>query len=684
MNGRYVKRIFLLILTITYGLGLYLFYFKYVPFIQPFQIIILPVLFCVLVITLLSLEYGTLLFVFLFPLINSLPYFFGIHDDIPHAPTALILFLFFFLGVLLRISIFGEQLEFNQKIIRPLILFSFLILVSGLITFLRYSNYYPILSDSFHEFSTNTRGVSAGGAIMSVVFSSLNYLTGFAFFVLLLNIIKSRRIMGKLTAILCFSSVLAIGFGLFQLLVDKELGNNLTSIKHGLVNGTFKDAMSFSIFIVLMSPLLLSIALSHRGIIRIVSSLSFILAVTMIFYAGSKIGLVCVLISLSLIIMFLFRSTVLHKQQGTFRFTRARFMIVLIVILGIISATAIISNDISVNKSSTVSRMKYMLNQGVFNLMVRWRGPLWKGAFSMLHDYPISGVGAGAYIIEAANYQNEFFKYETPQSAENYFLQVGAEFGIIGLILVIWIFFQIGSTIKKRYQSLPSEGKNRYLIFGAGIGIIVYFINIWFHTYIGSYEVKYTFWLLAAILFTSAGDETVLHDKIRIGKAVWLLVLTIVLSAGGTLLWNSTHSLSLENRTREFSLVHSFGFYPEEKTPEGTAFNWTKKSSGKTIRSKKPVALVHFQAAHPDIAKNPVRLKLSLLNTSFKEKIPLDTINIKNNEWQEKSYDLSQYIGKNVILLFEVDRTWNPKKILGTKDPRNLGIAVQHLHFKSK
>jgi len=62
---------------------------------------LIPILFTAFVLTVWREEWGILFFMFCFPLINNLPYFFGIYEDTPHAPTALILFLVFFMGWLI-------------------------------------------------------------------------------------------------------------------------------------------------------------------------------------------------------------------------------------------------------------------------------------------------------------------------------------------------------------------------------------------------------------------------------------------------------------------------------------------------------------------------------------------------------------------------------------------------------
>jgi len=110
---------------------------------------------------------------------------------------------------------------------------------------------------------------------------------------------------------------------------------------------------------------------------------------------------------------------------------------------------------------------------------------------------------------------------------------------------------------------------------------------------------------------------------------------------------------------------------------KGKLFSWTKKTAGLSLVVRKPFLHMKIHASHPGIATNPVRLKISIVQDSFKKRIPLETVEIKNSDWQRKSYDLSAFNGQTIIVFFEVDRTWNPKKYLGIEDPRDLGIALR-------
>ena len=86
-------------------------------------------------------------------------------------------------------------------------------------------------------------------------------------------------------------------------------------------------------------------------------------------------------------------------------------------------------------------------------------------------------------------------------------------------------------------------------------------------------------------------------------------------------------------------------------------------------------------ASHPDIVKNPVKVRIFLIEDLFKKKKLLDEITITKNAWNTYEYPIPDELKKKLILLIKVSRTWNPQKTLGTPDPRDLGIAVGEIEF---
>ena len=98
----------------------------------------------------------------------------------------------------------------------------------------------------------------------------------------------------------------------------------------------------------------------------------------------------------------------------------------------------------------------------------------------------------------------------------------------------------------------------------------------------------------------------------------------VFLGFTGLHLWNSTHSLSLKQRTERFNIEQVFGFYQQETTEDGRVFRWTKSYGGLALTVEKPVILIPLHASHPDIREEPVKIKVYILKDLFDQKKLLD------------------------------------------------------------
>jgi len=129
------------------------------------------------------------------------------------------------LGWLLHKSRSRDRIAAQLPVFRPILIFSLFLLVSLVITLFRHSNFYPLLSDHPYELVTNVNGVSSGGAMMSALFSFLNYLSGFLFFLIIIDTVRTRVSARKILVALLISTLIALAFGLYQLFSDVSFGN---------------------------------------------------------------------------------------------------------------------------------------------------------------------------------------------------------------------------------------------------------------------------------------------------------------------------------------------------------------------------------------------------------------------------------------------------------------------------
>lgn len=83
------------------------------------------------------------------------------------------------------------------------------------------------------------------------------------------------------------------------------------------------------------------------------------------------------------------------------------------------------------------------------------RSTMWKATGQMIAKHPISGIGAGAWEVVAPLYQNSTAPVETDFYAHNEFLQLIAEYGVVGwlfcAILGIYIFFTAKKIVNKNF-----------------------------------------------------------------------------------------------------------------------------------------------------------------------------------------------------------------------------------------
>jgi len=653
------------------------FYYIYVPLVASFQLILVPLLLLTLILTLVRIEWGTLWFVFAFPLINNLPYFFGIHENIPHAPIALVLFLAFFLGWMAKKSFSGSLPSFPAQLSKPLTLLSWLILISGLVTFWRYANFPPFLSDGIHELIVNVNGVRAGGAVMSDVFNSLNYLTGFFFLCILLDVLKTRDEARKLLVVFSVSAGISLIFSLFQKYVSMPLGNTPTWVGLGQLNSTFKDPNAFGAFLSAVLPLFFGMALSFRKRMRVFVFILIILTLFIFPSIGSRSGFLAISVSLGI-----FCVLILFGKKAAFKIKIIQSLAILLALVLIISSLSFFQS-----RSSLFQRLnrnpKTASGQNFVSELFKGKLAVWVVAGHMVQDFPLTGVGMGAYIIELPNYLKSLGRpSEQTDSAENFFFQAGSEVGLVGLFLFLCVFFAIFKQMRVSWKKFHPEDKDKFVMIGVCSGIFALCVNFFFHSYIGSFDVAYTFWLFVALVFVwpLAGKA----KKAQVPrKPFWKFPALILIGFFAVLhLWNSAHSLSLKNQTARFGWSQNFGLYGMEKDNREFFCQWTKKSAGLAVENLGPVLVISMRASHPDIGKKPVRIKVFLGDEFFRKKELIREVVFTKTDWIDFEYPISPPSKKKIFLVFKTDRDWQPFNYLGVPDSRSLALGLGEMWFR--
>lgn len=683
------SRPILIFASFLYILGFSLFYTRYVPLIKSLQIILIPLLLFQIALTILSVRYGTLSLIFFIPLLNSLLYFFHLQGVNP----LLILFLGYFLGVLIHQIFRPLKFEINNPLILPLGGMSFVLFFSAFITFWRYSNFFPLFDSTISDLAINTLNVTAGEAIRRVIFDFLSYSAGFVWFIIILTLLQTHEMITKAIVLLATSTSLSLAFGMIQLLFNPELGNlGLWLVLHR-INALFSDPNSLGVYLALVIPLFVGALLTLKKTWKYFLLLPVATGIYLIPHIGSRSGFLGIFLAAAFLLLFLFKTILGFRKSNPRLYKRSLFsFITAFVMIGFLSSLLFFSKG-----STLYERFKWNVKvlsaQGAWERISMGRSFFWTASGYMIREYPLSGIGVGSFTCELPNTYKKYdifpimpFNYYQKatqrgvpiDTAGNFYLQIASEFGLIGFLFFAWIFLLIFRQVLKVHFFRKAKPEWKYLHPALSAGILSMFVIFLFGAHILNFEIQLTFWLIVGLLFITAPSSKEFHPAPRWKK---LIVAVLLTAFGASHLWNSTHSLSLQHRTKEFGLAQNFGLYKEEKM-NGQEFRWSGRKAGISFFLERPVVVVPILASHPDIRKKPVRVKIHLAKNLWKEKRLLDEIVLRESRWQEFRYDLSQESDTEFILLIEVDRTWQPLKELRVPDPRNLGIALGKLKFE--
>jgi len=147
--------------------------------------------------------------------------------------------------------------------------------------------------------------------------------------------------------------------------------------------------------------------------------------------------------------------------------------------------------------------------------------------------------------------------YVLVDTADNFYIQILSELGIIGLVFFLWIFYLIVRQV--------------FILFLFGIHIL-------------HFEIQLVFWLAVGILFslTSEGEKKRDRSPLKKEFVVFLVILFkefvvfLVILFTAFHVWGNFRDLSLKERSEEFNLKSNFGFYEQEMMQQ-RSFRWTKK-----------------------------------------------------------------------------------------------------------
>jgi O-antigen ligase len=291
-------------------------------------------------------------------------------------------------------------------------------------------------------------------------------LTGLFFFLLNWKVFN-RKIMNHLILIIMLIGVGESLYGMLEFFSGHRYILNLDmKALVSSVTGTFINRNYFAGYLLMVIPLSVGYFFSREAFQRsrfmgwrqwlssldgktLLIAFGIILMILGLLFSASRMGIASLLLSFSLI-SFLFR----ESQKGK-KFSKTTVLIFGLALLW----AAWIGLDAVISRFFTSSE----------DFKSRWM--IWVNTFQIFKDFPLLGSGLGTFIHIFPMYRS-FHIRGLVTHAENDFLQLGSEVGLIGigllLILFLFLFFKVVSGIRL----LSQRDSQRYIGMGGMVGIL--------------------------------------------------------------------------------------------------------------------------------------------------------------------------------------------------------------------
>lgn len=680
-----------------------------------------------------NIKTGLYTFIFLIPIVNFFPEVMGTN----YFMILLLLFFPLFLGFIINKSnkIYDQKYLINNRnrifdinLAKPIIALSLIFFSSLIITFFKYANFSPFITNNYHNLFINIKGLTSNYALHWVVDNFFNYIIGFLLVLIIINVIDNVKEILKVLIILISSTVFSSFIILYQNFKNPLYGIPKIWINSGRFNATFSDPNALGSYSVLLFPIFLIMIFFVKKVYqKIIFTVCLIFFFILIFFSGSRSALLGII--LEILIFLIIWIVNLFKKNRNFQRKKKLITSITIILIFILLVSGVfalfntnnkvknnlLNNGVILRMANTLETFKLYYGKDGLSEAIKsisnYRYIYWERAYQMGRDYLLNGVGIGGYILELPDYNyryNRGFQHE--DYAGNYYLQMFAEFGITGLILILFIFFEIIKkfVMHKKNNEKINKYKNEELILTA---LFMSFISMAFILFFGSHtnfiEVQFTFWLIIGLIlsfinlksnyFINIKDikkNLLINDsyvnqglikkysrKIYINNFQIIALCVIVLIFSGNLFINSFNNLSLNikenvNGWKDKGIENTYGFYGTEDYGSSGP-RWIGIDAHINLMKEGVFLSVFLKAKNPDIKSNPVYVKVFLDNKLFTR------IKLSDSDWHKIKFKLPKNDMAKISLTYVCSRTWVPKEWGVNDDTRELGVLVGQVEFSN-
>ena len=282
------------------------------------------------------------------------------------------------------------------------------------------------------------------------------YLTYFlTFFVLLVFSIFSKIDFRDLLFKLIMISIVILSSAVLLSVYDSIILNGNDFIRSNDYRGFSANINITAFTLVIQSPVTVYYLIkSENRLVNLLCYIVLFLTISALFFLLTRGAF----LAFVLIMILLFTYMLVKNKKGNYR----KIIISLVAFLISYSLTnSIMSSDESSVVIDRVSTIQLNNEDESINQRLRF----YKAAITSIKNNPILGIGIGNWKFVSIKYDSkEMSEYTVPYYVHNDFLQIGAEIGLIGMLLFVYFIFNpFLSLMKKIYYS--KENLVEFIIF---------------------------------------------------------------------------------------------------------------------------------------------------------------------------------------------------------------------------
>lgn len=725
MHISYLKKEIILniLFFLVISLLFYFYLFTNLPnlFFLKLGAILIPLI--ILILTALKAKVGLYAFIFIFPLLNSLPVILGAGRFTP----ALFLFFGLFMGYILNriiglikkinLSIYSIN-TFSNYYFSTIVAYIVFLTFSAIVTVIRYANFYPFITSKFYNLNININAFKANYAINWTIEHYFNYAILFLLIVLIFYTTRNTKDIIISNIVLISSITISSFFIIYQKFFNPYLGNYKHWVISSSFNSTFYDPNSLGISVVLLLPIFLIMIFNFRKkYINFIFFISFLFFLLLVFYSGSKsaiIGFIVAMIIFTVIgLKIIFKK--LYKLNKKKKISLLIITITVIIIIIFSAVFFILSNNYS--SIDTMQRTSETINTFIsfynrlglveaLKSVSNYRYLLWERAWQMFRDYPLSGVGSGSYYMELPDYNWRYDRgFLQVDYAGNYFLQILAELGLFGIIFNVLLYIYIIIKYFSYYKNIKAnkiKDENIFILHSFFISFSSIMLIFIFHppfvieiqlffglilglmlSYIRNKSIKYGFYNKNIekqkninLKLTKNFNNFIIFIKKNALKLVYSIFIIIFIFS---FVLSSIRSLSINYKQVEFNWSdkgweNNYGFYKEETIGNET-FRWTSIDASEVVEKNGTKMIIPMKDTIPIEPEKPLSVKI------FVDNILVKKVNIKHNIWTDVEIDMPDFDRDRFTLTLAFSRSWIPRELDLNPDTRELGIRIGEYRF---